>query len=165
MKQLLYATLSLLFLVFTITTTNAQQVLSSAHEVYFGMGSSTLSAETKSTLDGLIGRLKKGTEFEVLVYGYASPEGDNDYNMKLSEKRIMAVYNYIVDAGITDEKVRYRIPRGEEMYRSLYYKGEEVPKGKRARFVEILITPKIDLVDPSGATKIDVKAETTISTQ
>ena len=153
MKTILNVIYAIALVAFLAPTAHAQQVLSSAHSVYFGNGSIALTAKTKTTLDGLITRLKKGTEYEVLVYGYASQDGGTAYNLKLSENRTKAVYKYIIDAKIDESKVRMRIPRGEDRPRSLWYKGEPIPKGEKARFVEIIITPKIDLVDPSGAPK------------
>lgn len=151
MKTIFKAICAVALVAFLVPSVSAQQVLSSAHSVYFGNGSSVLTSQTKTTLDGLVARLKKGSEYEVLVYGYASKDGGTAYNLKLSEKRTKAVYQYFVDAGISTDKVRMRIPRGEDEPRSLWYKGEPVPTGEKARFVEIIITPKIDIIDPSGA--------------
>jgi hypothetical protein len=147
------STIFAVVLVVLCTPSAKGQVLSSAHSVYFGNGSTVLTTTTKATLDGLVGRLKKGTEYEVLVYGYASQDGGSQANLVLSEKRTKVVYQYFVDAGIPADKVRMRIPRGEDQPRSLWYQGEPVPTGDKARFVEIIITPKIDTVDPSGAPK------------
>lgn len=151
MKTFFSTIFAVALVAFLATPVSAQQVLSSAHSVYFGNGSTALTGKTTTTLDGLADRLKKGTEYEVLVYGYASKDGGSASNLKLSAARTKAVYQYFIDAGITSDKVRMRIPRGEEQPRSLWYKGESVPSGEKARFVEIIITPKIDLVDPSGA--------------
>ena len=151
MKTFLSTIFAVVLVAFLAPSASGQQVLSSAHSVYFGNGSIALTTKTKATLDNLVGRLKKGTEYEVLVYGYASQDGGTAYNLKLSERRTKAVYQYFIDAGISADKVRMRIPRGEDQPRSLWYKGEPVPTGEKARFVEIVITPKIDLVDPSGA--------------
>jgi outer membrane protein OmpA-like peptidoglycan-associated protein len=151
MKTFFSTIFAIAVVAFLATPTSAQQVLSSAHSVYFGNGSTVLTGKTKTTLNDLVGRLKKGTEYEVLVYGYASKDGGSASNLKLSASRTKSVYQYFIDAGIPSDKVRMRIPRGEEQPRSLWYKGEPVPTGEKARFVEIVITPKIDLVDPSGA--------------
>ena len=71
----------------------SSQVISSAHEVYFAVGSNALNAETKATLDGLIARLEKAgdADYEVLVYGYADPTGNEALNLKLSIKRINSI--------------------------------------------------------------------------
>jgi outer membrane protein OmpA-like peptidoglycan-associated protein len=151
MKTFFSTIFAVALVVILATPTSAQQVLSSAHSVYFGNGSTVLTNKTTTTLDELISRLKKGTEYEVLVYGYASKDGGTKANLELSAARTKSVYSYFIDAGIPSDKVRMRIPRGEEQPRSLWYKGEPVPTGEKARFVEIVITPKIDLVDPSGA--------------
>lgn len=147
-------TITVLALVLFFTSNAEAQILSSAHSVYFGSGSSTLTTKAKGTLDGLVARIKNGSGLQdVLVYGYASKEGGTAYNLKLSEKRINAVYNYLKDAGIPENKLIKKIPRGEEESRSKWYKGEPEPEGAKARFVELVVTPTINTIDPSGAPK------------
>lgn len=129
------------------------QTISSAHEVYFAVGSNALNAQTKATLDGLIARLKKaGTaDYEVLVYGYADPTGDEALNLKLSIKRINSVADYLEANGVPKEKVVRQIPRGESQTRSKYVNTEADLDNNHRRSVELLITPTINVLDPSGA--------------
>ncbi len=137
----------------TATSSYGQQVLSSAHSVYFDYNSSALNAKLKADVNALIARLKKAKtqDYEVLVYGYASKDGGTAHNLKLSNQRTKAVYDYLVGNGIPKEKVKWKeIPRGEEIMRSKWYKGEPEPEGAKARFVEILITPRIGDLDPEG---------------
>lgn len=131
----------------------SSQVISSAHEVYFAVGSNGLNAETKATLDGLVTRLKKAgaAEYEVLVYGYADPTGDEALNLKLSIKRIHAVADYLEANGIPKAKVVRQIPRGESQTRSKYVNTEKDLDNNHRRSVELLITPKIDVLDPASA--------------
>ncbi len=141
--------------IITFLTTNVEaQVKSSAKSVYFGSGSSVLTAKTKGELNEIATRIKKGTGLQdVVVYGYASKEGGTAYNLNLSTKRINAVYNYLKKQGIPEEKLIKKVPRGEERPRSKWYKGEPEPEGAEARFVEVIVTPKLDIIDPSGAPK------------
>lgn len=158
MKKIMYAIFAVAFMAILSPAAQAQdEVLSSASSVYFGNGSSVLTSATKTALNEIVARLKNGTEYEVLVYGYASQDGDNKSNLALSERRTKAVYQYFVDAGIPEAKVYMRIPRGEDLPRSLWYKGEPVPEGAKARFVEIVITPHIDIVDPAGKKEAPVE--------
>ena len=150
MKKLLL--LTIVFLLGTAITANAQ-VLSSAHSVYFDYNSSSLNKKLKQKVDALVTRLKraKTEEYEVLVYGYASKDGGTGYNLSLSNRRTQAVYDYLIKSGIPESKVKMKkIPRGEEKMRSKWYKGEPEPQGSKARFVEILITPRIGVLDPEG---------------
>ncbi|MGB0863301.1 MAG: OmpA family protein [Saprospiraceae bacterium] len=150
MKKTMFTLVALLLL----ATTSYAQVLSSAHSVYFGSGSSVLTTEGKAALSTIATRVKDKTELkDVVIYGYASKEGGTAYNLNLSNKRLDAVYNFLKSEGVPENKLIKKVPRGEEQARSKWYKGEPEPEGAKARFVEVIVTPKIDLVDPSGAKK------------
>lgn len=137
-----------------LATTSYGQVLSSAHSVYFGSGSSTLTAKAKAELTTIANRVKDKSELDdVVIYGYASKEGSTSYNLDLSNKRLDSVYNFLKSEGIPEAKLIKKVPRGEEEARSKWYKDEPEPEGAKARFVEVIVTPKIDLVDPIGAKK------------
>jgi|GEM_PF-1424025 outer membrane protein OmpA-like peptidoglycan-associated protein len=131
----------------------SSQTISSAHEVYFAVGANALNAETKATLDGLVSRLKKAgdADYEVLVYGYADPTGDEALNLKLSIKRINSVADYLEANGIATERVVRQIPRGETQTRSKYVNTEADLDNNQRRSVELIITPTVDVLDPSGA--------------
>lgn len=148
MKQLMLTMLVGLALLAVQPAAHAQ-VLSSAHSLYFGSGSSVLSADNKAFLDEVAARIKdKPALQDVVVYGYASKDGGTTYNLNLSQKRIDAVYEYLKAAGVSESKLIKKVPRGEEESRSKWYKGEPEPEGAKARFVELIITPKIDSIDP-----------------
>lgn len=140
----------LIVFIIGISFSASSQVLSSAHEVYFGVGSAALNAETKATLDNLVARLKKAgdADFEVLVYGYADPTGDEALNLKLSIKRINSVGDYLEAKGVSKEKVVRQIPRGEVETRSKYVNTEADLDNSQRRSVELIITPTINVLDP-----------------
>lgn len=145
----------LLFVILLLGSTtflSAQEVKSSAHSTYFGYNSAILTAEGKSTLDNLIARLKKGSEYEVLVYGYTDQSGGDDYNMKLSSRRINSVADYLIAQGIKSELVKRQIPRGKGSP-SKYTVNDPTRTADKSRQVELIVTPKIDIIDPSGAPK------------
>lgn len=145
----------ILFVAFIIgvSFTASSQVISSAHEVYFGVGSAALNAKTKTTLNNLVTRLKKAgdADYEVLVYGYADPTGDEALNLRLSIKRIHSVADYLEANGIPKVKVVRQIPRGEAQTRSKYVNTEKDLDNNHRRSVELLVTPTINELDPSGA--------------
>ncbi len=154
MKQILL----LVAFIAGVSFTASSQTMSSSREVYFSVGSSDLNAATKATLTDLVGRLKKaGTaDYEVLVYGYADPSGDEALNLKLSIKRIHAVADYLEASGIAKERVVRQIPRGETQTRSKYVNTEKDLDDTHRRSVELLITPILDVLDPAGAApKVD----------
>ena len=69
--------------------------------VTFRVNSSTLDNAAKSTLDGVasqVSSLQSG--FMVEIQGFASSEGDESYNVTLSERRAEAVQRYLVSKGV-----------------------------------------------------------------
>ena len=152
MKSIIQCAFVCLALIISSSTLSAQQVKSSAHTAFFAYNSSTVSAEGKQMLDNLIPRLKKGTDYEVLIYGYADPSGDSEYNRQLSIRRIQAVNDYLLKMGIPTDNVNMQIPRGEDLVRTKYFKEEPDLSDDERRQVELIVTPKIDIIDPQGAT-------------
>ena len=144
--------LLVLLLLGTTTSLLAQEVKSSAHSVYFGYNSTTVTTQAKSTLDNLVARLKKGDKYEVLVYGYTDQSGSTEYNMNLSARRINSIADYIIKKGIKSDLVKRQIPRGKGAP-SKYTVNDPERTADKSRQVEIIITPKIDIIDPSGAPK------------
>jgi outer membrane protein OmpA-like peptidoglycan-associated protein len=151
-KQMKTVILFFTFLI-GVSFSASSQVISSAHEVYFAVGSNALNVKTKATLDGLVTRLKKAgdADYEVLVYGYADPTGDEALNLKLSVKRIHSVADYLETKGIPKAKVVRQIPRGEVQTRSKYMSTEADLNNDQRRSVELIITPTINVLDSSGA--------------
>ena len=69
--------------------------------VTFRVNSSTLDNAAKSTLDGVasqVSSLQSG--FMVEIQGFASSDGDENYNVTLSERRAEAVQRYLVSKGV-----------------------------------------------------------------
>ena len=66
------------------------------HIVCFALGKSTLTAEAKAELDKVAGSAD--------VVAFASPEGNPEFNKKLSEARAKAVADYLTSKGVTVKK-------------------------------------------------------------
>lgn len=75
-----------------ITDTNTQTVLNEV-TVYFAQNEYVLTPESKAKLDAVKGKVK--------VSGYASPEGSEEYNKELSQKRADVVADYLKGRGVT----------------------------------------------------------------
>ena len=57
-------------------------------------------------IDRLASYLKKNSNAKVSISGYASPEGNAEFNQKLSEKRAEAVKKILVDKyGISADRI------------------------------------------------------------
>ena len=69
--------------------------------VTFKVNSSTLDDAAKSTLDGVasqVSSLQSG--FMIEIQGFASADGNENYNVTLSERRAEAVQRYLVSKGV-----------------------------------------------------------------
>lgn len=65
--------------------------------VLFPAGATTLSAEAKKALDDLAESLESRRGYLLEVMGYASADGDESMNRRLSEKRAAAVVRYLTE--------------------------------------------------------------------
>lgn len=74
-------------------------------QVFFGVGQSKLSAESQQTLDRAIQAMNYRTTTKITLTGYASPEGNADRNDLLSLRRSRAVRTYLLNHGITPDRI------------------------------------------------------------
>lgn len=80
-------------------------VLDKVLKVYFEAGESALEKKYESDLDKILNELKEYPNFGVEISGYASAEGDIDYNKKLSNQRAISVLDYINHKGIVRRRI------------------------------------------------------------
>jgi outer membrane protein OmpA-like peptidoglycan-associated protein len=81
-------------------------------DVYFLYDSSALTPFAKGILDLNVEVFKEYPKIKAILLGYASPEGTDEYNLKLSERRAISVKNYLVKAGISEDILTVK-PMGE----------------------------------------------------
>lgn len=67
-------------------------------DIRFAFGSAVLSAESKTKLDELVKNALTQRGYAIEVAGFASSDGDADYNRMLSQKRADAVVQYLADS-------------------------------------------------------------------
>ncbi len=82
-----------------------KKVMATEKKSYFAFDSAELSAMDKVELDRVVHRLKKHPHEKVRVEGYADITGPAAYNLKLSEQRAMSVANYLIDNGISANRI------------------------------------------------------------
>jgi len=80
-------------------------VLDKIVKVYFEVGDAELDAKYHTDLNELLELLKKHPELGVEISGYASAEGDEAYNKKLSNQRAIAVLDYINVRGVVRRRI------------------------------------------------------------
>ena len=83
-----------------------QIVAKNEYVVIFRQSSSKVDALQMPNIDRLASYLKKNSNAKVSISGYASPEGNAEFNQKLSEKRAEAVKKILVDKyGISADRI------------------------------------------------------------
>lgn len=72
--------------------------------IYFDRGKSIIKRESHDYLDRLADILKR-TGVKVEVKGHTDNTGSEEFNMKISRERAIAVVNYLVDKGVPQENL------------------------------------------------------------
>lgn len=79
--------------------------------VYYAFDKATISAKARKNIEKAVQKLQENPELKVELRGYCDFPGSNDYNLKLSEKRVNAVKAELVKAGIAEERITVQ-PQG-----------------------------------------------------
>jgi len=75
-------------------------------DVYFNYDSAKITPLAAQTLKENADILKANPTVNVLLVGSASPEGATEYNLKLSERRVNAVKDFLVKEGISAARLQ-----------------------------------------------------------
>ena len=76
--------------------------------VFYEIDSWQLKKESVMELNKLANLLKDNKELVVEIGGYTDATGTDDYNLVLSEKRAISVVNYLIDNGVSSERLKYK---------------------------------------------------------
>lgn len=91
----------------------AAEKVTLAADALFDFDKAVLRQEGKTSLDGVLGKIK-GIKLEVIIaVGHADRIGSDKYNQALSEKRAAAVKDYLVSKGMEPNRV-YTEGKGEK---------------------------------------------------
>ena len=74
-------------------------------DVLFAFDSSTIRENAKPTLANVVRALARNPEKSISVAGHTCDIGATDYNQGLSERRANSVRQYLVDAGISENRI------------------------------------------------------------
>jgi peptidoglycan-associated lipoprotein len=102
--------------------------------VHFPYDSFTLDSVAKSTLKGNADIMKQKSSIKIQVEGHCDQRGGIQYNIALGEKRANAVRKYLVDIGVTGDRVT-TISFGKERPIDQGSSEESYAKNRRANFV------------------------------
>lgn len=89
-----------------VPITNEQPVLLA--NVFFDLGKATLRPESNVELNKLVDFLVKNPSIKIELGGHTDTRGDDKENMKLSNDRAKAVYDYLVSKGIPASRLSYK---------------------------------------------------------
>ena len=73
--------------------------------IFFDTGKATLKAGAKNTLARIAEQLKGNSDVHIAIEGHTDSVGNDEKNMELSEKRANAVRDYLVNNGVSADRV------------------------------------------------------------
>jgi hypothetical protein len=76
--------------------------------VFYDNDSWELKKESMSELNTLADMLHENKDLLIEIGGYTDSTGTSDYNMVLSEKRAMSVVTYLVEKGISNDRLKFK---------------------------------------------------------
>ena len=76
--------------------------------VYFGFDSTVVPQGELGKIDSVAQHLTEKTDRVVVVEGNCDERGSSEYNMSLGENRAIIIRNYLVQSGITADRIQTR---------------------------------------------------------
>lgn len=76
------------------------------HNIFFDFNAATLKKESNAELNRLAELMKKHKNTSIQITGHTDNVGTEAYNMKLSTDRALAVKTYLVNSGISDNRIK-----------------------------------------------------------
>lgn len=78
------------------------------NNLFFDFNKSNLKTESFLELDYLVNLMSKRPTMKIQIQGHTDDVGDNAYNLDLSKKRALSVYNYLIEKGVSAERLNYK---------------------------------------------------------
>ncbi len=80
--------------------------LAISKKVYFGTAKSRIQKRSHALLDNIAAVLRAHPEILLVeVEGHADPRGSDEFNLKLSHRRALAVKTYLIEKGIAEDRL------------------------------------------------------------
>lgn len=80
-------------------------VLNKIHKVYFDVDKSNINSKFNTQLEEVLNLLKSHETLAIEISGFASADGDENYNRKISNERAIAVLNYFNERGVSRRRI------------------------------------------------------------
>ena len=110
------------------------QISEKIEPVYFAVDRSYVTDYSKNKLNKVISLLNNHPDYLLEVYGHTDDTADDDYNMKLSQRRIDEVINYLASKGIDKSRIFKTKAYGETMPADTNATAEGKQKNRRVEF-------------------------------
>jgi len=82
-----------------------ENVTITLHNIFFDFDKATLKPESFPELNRIVTMMTERPSMQVEIAGHTDPIGPDNYNMVLSERRAKSVGKYLVEKGITAERI------------------------------------------------------------
>lgn len=76
--------------------------------IFYDYDRATLRPESQQALDGLVAMMNDNPHITIRMASHTDRHGSEAYNMRLSERRALAVVDYLQQAGIPADRLSYR---------------------------------------------------------
>ena len=78
------------------------------HDIFFATNSYTLTDESKRLIDLFADFLEHNPAVKAEIQGHTDDIGNDNDNLILSDRRAQSVYNYLIEKGISKNRIRYK---------------------------------------------------------
>ena len=109
--------------------------------IYFDYDNFNVQGNSKAELDKLAELMTRNPHISIKISAYADSKGSDDYNLKLTQKRANQGKNYIINKGISLDRIEVA-GYGEQrpIAPNMFPDGKDNPKGRaKNRRAEIQI--------------------------
>lgn len=76
--------------------------------IQFAFDNSTITTTSATSLEKLVAMMKQNTDYRIVLEGHTDSSGPAEYNQKLSGYRAQSVKNYLVQRGISVDRIEVR---------------------------------------------------------
>lgn len=94
-----------------------------SREIMFEFDKDKLTADEQARLAKMVDRFKTFNDAKVFLIGDTSPEGNDEYNHKLAQRRVAEVTRILVAQGVPESSITEQV----------YYESNVTPEGFKAR--------------------------------
>lgn len=100
--------------------------------VFFGFDDATILPDATLSLNLMVRNLKRYKDTYIVISAHADAQGTYDYNLALSNRRALAVVNYLKRRGIADDRITWR-GFGEQLLINRCSDGVECPEEEHSK--------------------------------